>query len=233
MVVHDTIGCSGTQSCTEGVTESVGNLKAAGVDVLFPALNVLSLPGYISEMVTQGFEPGDIQFFNSSFNAHSNDLVESKVAAFGGEAAGDLYNGAVIIDSAATSNFQTDPDWPVPAFNQMCIDTYAANGGERLTYGGAVEGMLSIICAEVRIMARAIHDAGDNPTRDGIADALAGLGPVDGNHMIPMSFGPGKYGASDATQTGAWTFPCEIEGGAFDENNTCIVNNSDYELVDP
>jgi hypothetical protein len=231
VAVHDTIGCAGQTSCTEGVTESVGNLRDAGVDVLFPTLNILSLPGYVAEMVTQGFAPGDVTFYTSNFNTQSGDLVSSKVAAFGGKAAGALYNGATVVDSAATSNFQSDPDWPVPAFNQMCIDTYAANGGEQFEYGGTIEGMLSVVCAEVRVMARAIYDAGDNPTRDTIGDAMAGFGPVDGNHAIPMSFGPGKYAAADAAQTGTWTFPCEIPDGAYDENDTCMFSNSDYELV--
>ena len=31
---------------------------ADGVDVMFPLLNVISLPGYIGEMVTQGVKPG-------------------------------------------------------------------------------------------------------------------------------------------------------------------------------
>jgi hypothetical protein len=231
VAVYDTIGCSGQTQCTEGVSESVGDLKDAGVDVLFPTLNILSLPGYVAEMVTQGFSPGDVQFYTSNFNTQSGDLVSSKVAVFGGDAAGALYNGAVVVDSAATSNFRSDPEWPVPAFNQLCIDTYAANGGEQFEYGGTVEGMLSVVCAEVRVMARAIYDAGDNPTRDSIGDALAGLGPVDGNHMIPMSFGPDKYAAADAAQTGTWTFPCQIPDGAYDENDTCMFSNSDYELV--
>ena len=231
IAVYDTIGCGGQTSCTEGVAESVGNLRDKGVDVLFPTLNILSLPGYVAEMVTQGFAPGDVQFYNSNFNTQSGDLVSSKVAAFGGEAAGALYNGAVIVDSAATSNFRSDPDWPVPAFNQLCIDTYAANGGEQFEYGGTIEGMLTVVCAEVRVMARAIYDAGDNPTRDSIGDALNALGPVDGNHMIPMSFAPDKFAAADAAQTGRWTFPCELPDGAYDENDTCMVNNSDYEPV--
>ena len=231
VAVYDTIGCSGQTQCTEGVSESVGDLKDAGVDVLFPTLNILSLPGYVAEMVTQGYSPGDVQFYTSNFNTQSGDLVSSKVAAFGGEAAGALYNGAIVVDSAATSNFQSDPEWPVPAFNQLCIDTYAANGGEEFEYGGTVEGMLSVVCAEVRVMARAIYDAGDNPTRDSIGEALAALGPVDGNAMIPMSFGPDKYAAADAAQTGTWTFPCQIPDGAYDENDTCMVSNSDYELV--
>jgi hypothetical protein len=231
VAVYDTIGCSGQTQCTEGVSESVGDLKDAGVDVLFPTLNILSLPGYVAEMVTQGFSPGDVQFYTSNFNTQSGDLVSSKVAAFGGEAAGALYNGAIVVDSAATSNFRSDPEWPVPAFNQLCIDTYAENGGEPFEYGGTVEGMLSVVCAEVRVMARAIYDAGDNPTRDSIGEALAALGPVDGNHMIPMSFGPDKYAAADAAQTGTWTFPCQIPDGAYDENDTCMVSNSDYELV--
>ncbi len=231
VAVNDTIGCGGQTQCAEGLSESVGTMKDAGVDVLFPTLNILSLPGYVAEMVTQGFAPGDVEFYNSNFNTQSGDLVSSKVAAFGGEAAGALYNGAVIVDSAATSNFRSDPEWPVPAFNQLCIDTYAANGGEQFEYGGTVEGMLAVVCAEVRVMARAIYDAGDNPTRDTIGDALNALGPVDGNHMIPMSFEPGKYAAADAAQTGSWTFPCEIPDGAYDENDTCMVSNSDYEFV--
>ena len=38
---------------------------ADGVDVIFPLLNVISLPGYLSEMVTQGVKPGQIQFYQS------------------------------------------------------------------------------------------------------------------------------------------------------------------------
>jgi hypothetical protein len=234
VAVHDTIGCSGGTSCTIGVQESVGNMKQAAVDVVFPTLNVLSLPGYIAEMVTQGFQPGDVQFYNSAFNAHSADLVASKVKAFGGEAAGALYDGAVIVDFAPTNNQFLD-GWPLPAFTELCNETYAANGGERFDFwdpdGATKLGMLTVVCSEVRVMARAIYDTGENPTRDAIREAIAALGPIDGNSSLPMSLGPGKYAAADVAQTSTWTSPCQIDGAAYDENETCFVPDDNWEAV--
>ena len=40
----DVIGCQGGNSCTQGVIESVNGMIADGVDVMFPLLNVISLP---------------------------------------------------------------------------------------------------------------------------------------------------------------------------------------------
>ncbi len=234
VAVHDTIGCGGGTSCTVGLQESVANMRQAGVDVLFPTLNPLSLPGYIAEMVTQGFTPGDVQFYNSAFNAQSSEVVSSKVKAFGGEAAGALYDGAVVVDFAPTNN-QFVTDWAVPPFTELCNETYARHGGERYDYrdpdGATKLGMLTVVCSEVRVMARAIHDAGDNPTRETIRTAIAELGPIDGNSGLPMSFGPDKYAAADVVQTSTWTSPCRIEGAAYDENDTCFVPDDNWELV--
>ena len=65
----DTLGCGGGNSCTTGVIESVQGMIADGVDVLFPLLNVINLPGYLGEMVTQGVKPGQIQMYQSGYNA--------------------------------------------------------------------------------------------------------------------------------------------------------------------
>jgi hypothetical protein len=230
VTVSSVIGCAGQTACTEGVQESVTDMLSGGVDALFPALNILSLPGYVSEMVTQGYAPGDVQFFQSNFDSQAGDLVSSKVAAFGGEAAGALYNGAFIVDSAATGNYRKDGF--VPAFNQMCLDTYVANGGPELDFfapgENTIAGMLATLCSEVRLMARAIYDAGENPTRADIYAAMANLGPIDTNNMIPATLGPDKFTSVDAFQTMSWSYPCSVEGGAFDENNTCVVPNGDY-----
>ncbi|MFA9563881.1 MAG: ABC transporter substrate-binding protein [Acidimicrobiales bacterium] len=230
----DIIGCNGLATCTDGLQESVGNLKSAGVDVVFPALNILSLPGYLAEMVAQGFAPGDVQFYNSEFEGQSSDLVSSKVAALGGEAAAALYDGTVIVDSAATGAFRLEGAEPTP-FNQMCLDAYAERTG--IAYDWRTEqdntpaGMATNVCSVVRQAARAIYDAGDNPTRDDITAAFAGLGPVDVNDMLPATLGPGKYALPDANQTMTWTSPCAIEGAAFDENDTCIIPDENYELT--
>ena len=48
-------------------------------------------------MINQGYGPGDVQFYNSDFNSQADDLVSGKVNEFGGDAAGELYNGTIIV----------------------------------------------------------------------------------------------------------------------------------------
>ena len=109
----DAIGCNGGNNCTQGVIESVRGMIAAGVNVMFPLLNVISLPGYLSEMATQGVKPGQIQFYNTDYNAQSGDLVSSKVVKFGGAKAGALYNNTEIISSGQTGSFRLATSSPL------------------------------------------------------------------------------------------------------------------------
>ena len=226
VAVFDVIGCQGTTSCTQGVQESVTNMVDAGVDVVFPTLNVVSWPQYLLEMVTQGFQPGDVQFFNSDFNSQGGDLVSSKVVAFGGADAGNLYNGAIIVGEDDTGAFR-NPDFEERPFNSMCYNTFSeATGIEYDLFDpldNSAYGMVGTVCTEFRAALRAIYAAGDNPTRTDIYDALANLGPVDATNMLPGSFSPDKSSFPDAIHTMTFTYPCVYEGLGFGEENSCIV----------
>ena len=98
----DTIGCGGTNICDQGIAASVQGMIADGVDVLFPLLNVISLPKYLVEMADEGVKPGQIAMYQSDYLAQSGDLVSGKVVEFGGDKAGKLYNGTTIIAGGAT-----------------------------------------------------------------------------------------------------------------------------------
>ncbi len=213
VAVFDTIQCDG-RVCAGGVSESVQNLRNAGVDVFFNVLNTLSAPGYIQEMVEAGFEPGDVQFYASDFNSQATELVSSKIAVFGGEAAGALYNGAIILDSRDTGAYRNDGYQP-RAFNEMCNDTYGANSASGANHesedrydGNSRYGMAVSVCETMRMALRAIYDAGDNPTRAGIYEALANLGPVDSNEMHPASIRPGKTRLPDVIHNLVFEVPC-------------------------
>ncbi|MCY4664889.1 MAG: ABC transporter substrate-binding protein, partial [Acidimicrobiaceae bacterium] len=180
VAVFDVIGCGGATACTQGVVESVQRMRAAGVDVFFNVLNVISFPGYLLEMANQGFEPGDVQFYASDFNAQAGELVSSKVVAYGGETAGSLYNGALIIDDADTGVYRLEGYEPRP-FNEMGKDTHRGNNApgahhknaDRLSgSGSSAYGMVATVCNLLRTALRAIYEAGDNPTR---ADIYATL----------------------------------------------------------
>ena len=165
----DVIGCQGGNICDQGVIESVRGMISDGVNVMFPLLNVISLPRYLSEMTTQGVKPGQIQFYNTDYNAQSGDLVSSKVVKFGGAKAGALYNNAVIISSGQTGAFRL-PNFKPSAFGEMCNREYQAAGGAKYTADdpatNSAYGATSGTCAFLRIIARAIDNAGPNPKRE-------------------------------------------------------------------
>ncbi len=235
VAVFDVIGCGGGTTCTEGVVESVQRMRAAGVDVFFNVLNVISAPGYILEMANQGFEPGDVQFYASDFNAQAGELVSSKMVAFGGVTAGNLYNGTLIIDDADTGGYRLEGYEPRP-FNEMCNDTYGANNpsganhenADRLSgSGSSAYGMVATVCNIMRTALRAIYAAGDNPTRADIYTALANLGPIDSNEMLPFTIRPGKTQAPDAIHTMRFEYPC-TKPAPFGEENICITPIDEY-----
>ena len=210
-VVFDVIDCGGGTVCAGGVPESVTNMVDAGVDGFFNVLNVVSAPGYIAEMANQGFQPGDVRFFASDFNSQSSELVSGQIA--NNVDAGRLYNGATIIDFRTTGEYR-DPDYEPNPMAANCNQLYSDHspsgaGHDWRTLGDSAYGMVGSVCGIVRIMARALYDAGDNPTIADLREALVNLGPVDNNAMAPASIRPGKTQTADVIQTLDFTFPCD------------------------
>lgn len=235
VAVVDVIACEGSNFCQGGTPDSVKNMLDAGVDAFFPTLNVTSLPIYLNEMITQGFVPGDITMFTSNFNSMANDLTLSKIVASGSPEAGELVNGLFITDGSDGGIYKLGVNEPEP-FNLMCVATVDKQAGLLYAYGDdedhIKQGMASTVCTLVRMAARALYDAGDNPTLDDVREAMANLGDVDTNYMFPSTFGPDKHSSGDSFQTMTWTYPCELPP-AFDEADTCVVPNNDFFLIAP
>ena len=210
-VVFDVIDCGGSAYCAGGTIESVTNMVNAGVNGFFNVLNVISAPGYIAEMVNQGYQPGDVRFFASDFNSQTSELVSGKIAD--NLEAGNLYNGATIIDFRTTGEYR-DPDYVPNAMADGCNQLYSENSPSGAshdwrTLGDSAYGMVGSVCGIVRIMARGLYDAGDNPTVADVQEAIINLGPVDNNAMSPASVRPGKTQMADSIQTLDFTFPCD------------------------
>ena len=187
------------------MAESVQRMVEEGVDVLFPTLNAVSLPAYITEMVAQGFAPGDVQIYNSDFNSQGNEVVADLILIFGGTAAGELYDGTVLLVTTDQGRFR-DPDWEPSAFGEMCMREYRENSplGEDYDPRDPVDtnkyGILGVICSVYRVALRGLYDAGPNPGRADIFAALENLGPVDLAFMLPASLAPGKWAMGDSLQ---------------------------------
>ena len=204
-----------------------------GVDVFFNVMNILTAPGYVAEMVNQGYEPGDVQFYASDFNSQASELVSGQIA--NNVDAGNLYNGAVIIDFRPTGDYRTEGYTPT-VWQEHCNDLYGenspsgANAEWESQAGDSAYGMTSSVCAIVRVMARALYDAGDNPTRADVNAALASLGPIDTGALTPASLAPGKTQSPDAIQTLDFEFPCtQVFAYTRDSGEpVCITGRGDW-----
>ena len=242
VAVFDKIGCGGAIACTEGTVDTVGRFRSEGVDVIFNVFNVISAPLFLVEMLNQGFQPGDVQFYASDFNSQAAEIVSSKILQFGGVEAANLYNGARIMDARDVGAYRLDGYEP-RAFNEMCNDLYGAHSPSGANHesedrhdGNSRYGMVASVCELLRIAARAIHDAGDNPTRADIYETLADLGPIDTNEMIPASIRPGKTRAPDVLHNLVWEFPCSQPYGLpvpgfEDAGGVCIYPINEYRPV--
>ena len=230
--VFDVLDCAGTSICIGGMAESVQRLAEERVDVLFPTVNAITLPAYITEMVTQGFAPGDVRFYNSDFNSHGNEIVAGLIVTFGGDAAGALYDGTVLLVHGDSGRYRLAEYPGATAFDDMCMREYRENsaGGEDYDPRDPDEtnkhGMVGLVCSIYRVALRALYDAGPNPGRADIFAALENLGPVDLVSMLPASLAPGKWTMGDSLQPVTFRHPCPFEGLGTSAN-ICMVP-SDY-----
>jgi hypothetical protein len=233
--VFDVLDCAGTSICIGGMAESVQRVISEGVDVLFPTVNAITLPAYITEMATQGFEPGDVRFYNSDFNSHGNEIVSSLIVTFGGEAAGALYDGTVLLVHGDSGRYRLTEYPAATPFDEMCMREYAENSafGEYYDPRDPDEtnkhGMVGLVCSIYRVALRGLYDAGPNPARADIFAALENLGPVDLVSMLPGSLGPGKWAMGDSLQPVTFRYPCPFEGLATSAG-TCHVPTDYGEL---
>lgn len=234
-VVFDVLGCDGGSICTGGLPQSVTNMKDAGITHFFNVMGILTAPGYIDEMVLQGFEPGDVQFFASDFNSQASELVSGQIANT--PTSGLLYDGAIVIDFRNTGEYRAEGYAPTP-FQDMCVSLYNENNSIGAVHawddeGDSAFGMVVSVCVIMRMALRSIYDAGDNPTPDDVRDALVNLGPVDLSGMIPASVTPDKGALPDVVQTMDWSYPCTqpLPFEKPDNDPVCLTGRGDYRSV--
>lgn len=227
----DALGCNNSPRCTDNVIPSVQGMVADDVDVIFPLLNTISLPIYLAEMVTQGVKPGHFQFLNVGYLAQDGELVSGKIIEFGGEEAGKLYDGTIIVSATRSGAHREDGYEPDP-YNVMCNREYAENSDEIAEpYDWADDtenskyGATTGNCTGIRLIARALEAAGPNPTRAEVAEAMANLGPIDLSGRTG-SFWPDKPTGPDGYARIQFRYPCPKP--AQTRGGNCMVPLTDY-----
>ena len=89
--------------------------------------------------------------------------------------------------------------------------------------------MVAQVCSFVRVALRAVYDAGPNPTREDIYEALINLGQIDTNGMFPHTILPNKWQSADVIHKMIFTYPCSAGEEFATDQGTCIINAPDDE----
>ena len=206
--------------CVGGTAESVQRLVEEDVNVLFPTVNAITLPAYITEMVTQGFEPGDVRFYNFRLQqSRKRDRVEPDrhLRRRGGRCPLRPARCCSCTATRAATRL-TDYAASMP-FDDMCMREYAENSpiGEyydprdpaetnKARHGGPRVQRLP------GGSPRALRRRPPTPAGRTSSRRWRTSGPVDLVSMLPGSLAPGKWTMGDSLQPVTFRYPCPFEG---------------------
>ncbi len=199
-------------------------LAAAKPDVVIPILTATSLPGYVNEMKRAGIEA---KLYESSFNALGTDVVQSKVLQVGGPGVASYYKGATLVSATVAGDWRL-PGFGPPPIGVMCNDTYAAHtktgdSFEPDTEGYTKWGMVGLVCTNMRMVARALYDAGNRLTTKSFVAALRKLppDPIGGIGGAPVVvYIDKKTTPGTAFESGA-SYPCKYPAPPVD--TVCLI----------
>ena len=220
--VHQ-LGCEGTTTCRVGMETAVAGMLEAGVDLIFPLLDRTTLPWLVLEMIDQGMPAPT--FVQSGLDGQGLDAVASEVAEFGGPPAGTYYDGTWILDGSATGSHRQDGFESRP-FDDLCNrelgrvaghDPAVVDDPSDDVYRTVVEA-----CSLVRAVARAVYDAGPNPSRLAIQVNLVALGNLDAVDMRPVTSMDGSL----TVQVSRYEYPC-LHGPGFGASAGCVFPMTD------
>ena len=224
VAVNDVMPCQGSPICTQPIPQSVLKMASAKPDVVIPVLTATTLPGYVNEMKRAGMTA---KLYESSYNSLGTDIVQSKVLQVGGADVAKYYQGAMLVSATVTGDWRL-PGFGPPPIGVMCNDVYAKHtkiGGSFKpdTEGYTKWGMVGLSCANMRMVARALYDAGDKLTQQSFVSALRKLppDPIGGIGGAPVVV----YIDKNTTPTTAFearaTYPCKLP--APPTNTICLI----------
>jgi ABC-type branched-subunit amino acid transport system substrate-binding protein len=222
--VYDVMPCQGSLICTQPIPQSVLKLAGAKPDVVIPVLTATTLPGYVNEMKRAGMTA---KLYESSYNALGTDIVQSKVLQVGGADVAKYYQGATLVSATVTGDWRL-PGFGPPPIGVMCNDVYAKHTKTGSSFKPDTEGytkwgMVGLSCTNMRMVARALYDAGDKLTQQSFVTALRKLppDPIGGIGGAPVVVFIDKKTTPTTAFEARATYPCKLP--APPTNTICLV----------
>ena len=224
------LNCEGGILCNVGIERTIDAFIENPPDVLFPTLNALSLPELLTQMISNDIPKP--QIIQSAFNQQDDERSTNHIFTYGGSEVADYYNGTIIFSYPYVNNQRIFESHFSP-FEKMCINEYSrvSNLDQHSIDPRRTETVLKI-CSITRYIARALYDAGVNPSRRRIHESLSSLGHVDSPGLSFGSFTLNKPTRPSSIQHMEYHFPCAISEEAEIQNYSgCILPISPPENI--
>ncbi len=227
VVTYDVLPCQGSILCTQPIPQSVMKVAATKPDVVMPVLTATTLPVYVNEMQKAGVKA---KLYETTYNALGTDLVQSKVLQVGGADLAKYYDGATLVSATVAGDWRL-PGFAPPPIGTMCNDVYAKSTKTGATYepdtaGYTKWGMVGLSCTNMRMVARAMYDAGPKLTQQSFVDALRKLppDPIGGIGGAPVVVYIDTKTAPTTAYESTATYPCRLP--APPEDTVCLIPKS-------
>jgi ABC-type branched-subunit amino acid transport system substrate-binding protein len=227
VVAYDVLPCQGAIVCTQPIPQSVMKIAGAKPDVVIPVMTATTLPVYVNEMQKAGMKA---KIYETSYNALGTDLLQSKVLQVGGPALAKYYNGATLVSATVAGDWRL-PGFSPPPIGTMCNDVYAKNtktgdSFEPNTEGYTKWGVVGLSCTNMRMVARAMYDAGPKLTQQSFVNALRKLPPdsIGGIGGAPVVVYIDRKTTPTTAFESAATYPCKLP--APPEDTICLIPKS-------
>ena len=224
------LNCEGGIFCNAGIERTIDAFMENPPDVLFPTLNAVSLPEFLTQMIANDIPKP--QIIQSAFNQQDDERSTNHIFNYGGSEVADYYNGTIIFSHPYVENQRIFENRFSP-FEKMCIKEYSrvSDLDQHSIDPRRTETVLKI-CSITRYIARALYDAGVNPSRRRIHESLSTLGFVDSPGLSFGSFTLNKPTRPSSIQHMEYQFPCAISEEAESQNYSgCILPVSPPENI--
>ena len=165
VVVYDVMPCQGNIVCTQPIPQSVMKVAAAKPDVVLPILTATTLPVYVNEMKRAGIKA---KLYESSYNALGPTSCRARCCR-------SAARRSPTTTRAPPSSRPRSPATGAFRFRSAADRRDVQRHLRREhhdrrhvrpdTEGYAKRGMVGLSCTNMRMVARAMYDAGENLTQ--------------------------------------------------------------------
>lgn len=177
------------------IAVAVQNMRAAGVDVVIGASNILYQALFVQQAEAQQYFP---RYVASDFAQMTTDLLGSQFPA--------SYDGSLGITSFRTGEQRVG--LPEPEADAACRQVLAGFTGQPVSPGSADADNAQFVCGVLQVFTAAAIAAGPELTRAGLAAAVPGLGSFTLPFTGGGSYAAGKLDAIDFQRPVQWSIDC-------------------------